>query len=277
MLTFFPENVMPDAQALINGAVINSDGHGFAIVADGRILVERDMGAQRLIEQFVAVRETYPDGPALFHSRIATAGEITVANCHPFRVGGDVSTVLAHNGTMPARVQPAKDDPRSDTRILAEDFLATEPFGPLGTRRARKRMEKWLSRRNKVVILTVDPRYDHQAYVLHEDAGVWDNGIWYSNKDYQRNLSTYGQWYDDVCPMCEVPPGPDEVDRVCRACGVCLVCYEWEDNCVCDPPARVRHELGLDWDLWGHRRAWSAGAVRDTSEDPDDYAGPVAV
>ncbi|ALG06341.1 class II glutamine amidotransferase [Kibdelosporangium phytohabitans] len=233
MLTFFPEHVTPDETALGNGVAFNPHGHGFAIVADGRIIVERDMNGRELIERFITAREEYPSGPALFHSRLATAGEITVANCHPFRVGGDANTVLAHNGIMPARVQPTKYDPRSDTRILAEDFLAGEPFGPLSTERARRRMQKWITGSNKVVILTVNPRYRRQAYVLHEDEGIWHRGIWYSNDDYRGLPYGHLRWTGTGCGACGAPSDPYSAGRVCGTCCSCLDCYELVDNCTC--------------------------------------------
>ncbi|MGW5105951.1 hypothetical protein [Nocardia sp. NPDC004123] len=42
----------------------------------------------------------------MFHSRFATHGFITNQNCHPFAIGGDERTVMAHNGVLPDIVQP---------------------------------------------------------------------------------------------------------------------------------------------------------------------------
>ena len=106
LLTFLPPDVQPDLSALINGAAVNDDGHGFAVVTHGRLLVQHGMHAEAMIAAFAAARRAHPQGPALFHSRLGTHGARTVANCHPFPVGGDDRTVIAHNGVLPAAVQP---------------------------------------------------------------------------------------------------------------------------------------------------------------------------
>lgn len=282
MLTFLPEEVMPDEDALANGAAINSDGHGFAIVTGQRLLVERDMTAEKLIERFTVARHAYPEGPALFHSRMATAGDITVANCHPYRVGADTGTVLAHNGILPSYMQPAKRDKRSDTRIAAEDFLPSEPFGPLGTARARTRMERWLTDHNKIVILTVNPRYRRHAYVLNEHAGIWDNGVWYSNDDYRRSPLLDGQrvgaWDDETCLVCGTPPELDNINGVCETCGTCLDCYASAEFCMCYLPASARQRYDSDLRAWPQSVArLLADATLDAAEEPGDHSEPVGV
>jgi hypothetical protein len=68
LLTFLPAAVMPDTDALLNGAEVNDDGHGFAIVTGDQILVRHGMAAEPMIEEFDAARRAHPHGPALFHS-----------------------------------------------------------------------------------------------------------------------------------------------------------------------------------------------------------------
>ncbi|MFE7803032.1 hypothetical protein [Nocardia sp. NPDC057440] len=62
-------------------------------------------------------------------------------NCHPFVVGGDPRTVLAHNGIL---AHPSSGDPRSDRRIAAEDLLPRRPFGSLDSWAGHERLERWL-------------------------------------------------------------------------------------------------------------------------------------
>jgi hypothetical protein len=276
LLTFLPAGVQPDVQALANGAEANNDGHGFAIVAGPRLdelIVHRGMDPQAVIEAFTAARAAHPDGPALFHSRFATHGKTNVDNCHPFAVGGDSRTVLAHNGVLPAIVQPGKRDRRSDTRIAAEDFIPA--FGSLRARRTRLKLARWMTPENKMVILTVDRRFKQRAYILNEDAGLWDGGIWYSNTGYRPYISPgrYTSWlndpyydrYDDRyydpydscradedgshgqrrdwravldrCGNCEAVI--DVRDAECPWCGWCLDCGELPDLCFCYTPATL--------------------------------------
>jgi glutamine amidotransferase len=279
LLTFLPAGVLPDTAALFNGATVNNDGHGFAIVAGGQLIVHRGMHAEAIIEAFAAARRQHPHGPALFHSRFGTHGEAIIDNCHPFPVGGDGRTVLAHNGILPPVVQPAKDDPRSDTRIAAEDFIPT--FGSLRTRRIRLRLQRWMSTHNKVVILTVDRRFKQRSYILNEQSGIWDGGIWYSNDGYlptppARWLAASnvdwdwppcsrrraGDWRGsnvERCPNCEAIT--DVFDGECGYCGWCLDCGEMPDQCFCYTPAALDQPTSTRADTsptMQHRNATSA-------------------
>ncbi|MFE3000052.1 hypothetical protein ACFXG4_34265 [Nocardia sp. NPDC059246] len=83
LLTFFPPGATPDLTALRNGARVNKDGHGFAVVTETSVLVGRGMDAEEVLDEFAAVRARYPDRPALFHSRYATHGAVSIDNCHP--------------------------------------------------------------------------------------------------------------------------------------------------------------------------------------------------
>lgn len=201
MLTYYPEGVHVDVDALTNGAALNRDGHGFAIVTGGKITIRKSMDPEFLIADFEAMRRHHLDGPALFHSRLCTDGSVSKDNCHPFRLGGDGRTVLAHNGIMPGEVRPAKGDLRSDTRICAEIFLRDNPFGPLGNRKARRRFARWMGEWNKVAILTVDPKYGRNGYLINGHKGEWHHGVWYSNMDYRtdarhRAWEKASYWYD---------------------------------------------------------------------------------
>ena len=257
LLTFFPAGVLPDAAALLNGAYLNDDGHGFAIVAGDRIIVRRGLDAERLVEAFATQRRQHRDGPALFHSRFGTHGDRSVDNCHPFPVGGDPRTVLAHNGILPTIVRPSKGDPRSDTRIAAEDFLPL--FGPLRLRRVRLRFERWMTPNNLMVILTVDRRFKQRAYILNEQYGIWDGGIWYSNDGYRppRHRWTapdtsgwdWPSWSRldhtaGVCGFCEALI--DLTACECPHCGWCLDCGEMPDDCQCYTPALLDQRLGAN-------------------------------
>jgi hypothetical protein len=256
LLTFLPAGVLPDTDALFNGADVNDDGHGFAIVTANRILVRHGMVAEPVIEEFDAARCEHPDGPALFHSRFATHGtERDLANCHPFFLGGDARTVIAHNGVLPKVAQPGKGDPRSDTRIAAETFLPA--FGSLRLRRTRLRVERWMTPANKIVILTVDRRFRDRAYILNEQEGIWVGGIWYSNDGYRPYLphrlradtpSLWGwtpaegsDWAFDRCGVCQAVI--DVTEEECPYCGGCPICGDWPDVCACHPPAALDHRL----------------------------------
>jgi hypothetical protein len=248
LLTFLPAQVQPDLDALASGAWHNDDGHGFAIVAGGELIVRRSMRAGPLLDTFGELRRAHPDGPALFHSRYATHGSRTLANCHPFTVGGDRRTVVAHNGILPELVQPGRQDPRSDTRIAAEDFLSADT---LRLRRHRLALQRWMTPANKMVLLSVDRRFRKPAYLLNEDAGIWHQGIWYSNDDFRvdpgRAAALDGWDSADLdlmtgrallCLECGSNIAADE--PACPVCGCCADCGDLPGFCSCYTPANAR-------------------------------------
>lgn len=223
LLIHYPAGIKPDVDALWLGALNNPDGHGFAMVTPHGLHVTRGMDAQYVIDRFLEMRSKFPNGDALFHSRIATAGNVTVWNCHPFRVGGshktgDARTVIAHNGILPRKAQPGKGDHRSDTRKFAEDHLPIGRFGSIRTHGGRRHIERWLGIGSKLVILTVDPRYKRNTYILNERLGHWHGGAWYSNYSYEPGgVGTYyGRDFGLVCK-----PG-DECGR-----DDCTWCFGW--------------------------------------------------
>lgn len=246
MLTFFKPDTTPDMNALRNGAECNPHGHGYALLTDNdTITVGHSLDAETAIGEFAALRVQYPHGPALFHSRYATHGLRSLDNCHPFRLGGDERTVLAHNGVLPSNVHPAEGDQRSDTRIAAEDFLPAAPFGSLDSWTGREGLERWLGT-DKLVLLTVDPAYTHRAYIFNEARGHWETeaGIWYSNRDYLDYRWGYAAGWDfSFCEFC----GANDDDGVGPHCGFCGFCAECKNQFPhCDCPDLDGHDRYAD-------------------------------
>lgn len=202
LLTVYPHGVLPDTSALLVGAEVNDDGHGFAIVVydaenGDRIIRGHGLDGDAVIGRFVRLRERYPEGPALFHSRIGTSGlRCSRWNCHPFDTDETGLTVLAHNGILPFDAQPCLGDSRCDTAVLAQVLWPEHPtWSHLDNPNRVRQFEDWLGVHNKVAILTVDPRWDENLYIVNEDAGVWSGGVWYSNYTFRRFKSTGTRGY----------------------------------------------------------------------------------
>jgi glutamine amidotransferase len=194
LLTYFPPGAAIDAEALTCGAECNPHGHGFAVITPMGIVVEKSLtDPTGLIARFMEVREQFPDTDALFHSRITTHGETSLDNCHPFYVAGMGDTVLAHNGVLPTECAPRKGDTRSDTRVLADSYMRAQ-FVALDKDRTRTRMEAWLGRGSKVLVLTTNPAYRKSAYLFNSQLGEWRKGVWYSNDSYM----PYSYWGSHV-------------------------------------------------------------------------------
>lgn len=253
MLTYFPPGVQPNVEALYNGAFVNNDGHGYAMIVDGAIMVGKGMDREDMIDSFAILRQRHPDGPALFHSRMGTHGVRSEFNVHPFYVGGDTRTVMAHNGIFPKSACPSKKDPRSDTRLVAEWFLPKAPFGKLSVRRNRLQFASWMGPWNKVVILTVDPRFRGNAFILNEKQGVWDGGAWYSNRDFEPfvyvSRRALADWETAVLGTCPDCLGVIDYanDDACPACGWCLWCGDAGDICQCEHSRNNRNAPEVIW------------------------------
>lgn len=273
LLTFFPDGEVPNSQAiegLTNGAIFNPDGHGYAIVTRNGIIMRRGMDPNSVIASFVAQRERYPDGPALFHSRIGTGGSVNKKNCHPFYIGSDQKTVLAHNGILPKLAQPPKFDLRSDTRYLAECLIPEGVFGsPLTCKTDRRLFEKWLTPYNKIVVLTANPFYKFTSQIFNIESGQWEYGAWWSNDSYYPYVYRYpgltsSKWHWDAktksfvnndddytsrksdCENCEEKGAIDPDYLVCWSCGYCADCnLSWTDGeCLCYVRTRGNRNTG---------------------------------
>lgn len=234
ILSYLPPNVRADVDGLFNGGVNNPDGHGWAIVTGGTVLVGRSLDLTEALDDFDKARDRYPEGPALFHSRWATHGSVSVSNAHPFAVGGDPRTVVAHNGVLPRAAHPAKGDDRSDTRKFADELLPGQ-YRRLDRPTVQRALEQWCGTGNKLVILTADPRYQRSAYLVNERAGEWDDqtGIWHSNSDY-RQARYYPGMLGECgwgCVVCE--GGVIDGSGYCADCRSCQDCCEHVRYCQC--------------------------------------------
>jgi Glutamine amidotransferases class-II len=257
MLCVVPPNVIPSRDKLENSALNNPHGFGYAIAVpkEQRIHVFRTMDADECINRFIEDRAKYYDGYAIWHARFATHGSNTIANCHPFKVGADSQTYLAHNGIL--SVVDDKDD-RSDTRIFAEDLLPR-----IGGVQALDDKQVWnmledFTTGSKVAVLTVNPQAQCQLYLLHEEKGQIDaSGVWWSNNSCELEswyskygAATYakralGALEEDEefleCHICEtvvdywnaVKTG---TESWCATCGSCYECNMYKNNCLCYAP-----------------------------------------
>lgn len=265
---------IPSRADLERGACANPHGYGFAMVVGGKIHRYRTMSRKKAVSKFLDMRTQYPEGYAIWHARYATHGVKNEANCHPFQVGDDEDTVLAHNGVLDTHIESG--DRRSDTRIFAEDTLPRlGGVTALDDENIYIMVSKW-ARGSKIAVLTVNPNAKHQCYLLNEQDGDWDDaGIWWSNESYKpyekKSYSSYGAvWtkatdykptppagtnyaYDDVwdafvdeqgtllaeCPNCMVLSTYDDV--TCEHCTLCYDCSMAKDECLCYIPSKERY------------------------------------
>lgn len=96
----------------------NPDGFG-AAWWDGKSLnISRVIPSEATPERVHALIEKTQEFPRLWHWRYSTHGAVTLENVHPFRIGKNAA--WAHNGWSDLL---ARDQKRSDSRIVAEDLI----------------------------------------------------------------------------------------------------------------------------------------------------------
>jgi hypothetical protein len=250
ILSYFPTGIQPVEDHLINGAIWNKDGHGWAIIHRGDLTIGKSMSPERAIDAFMTERARKPDGPAMFHSRWATHGTVNLDNVHPFYVGRDRRTVLAHNGILSAPALPHAGDHRSDSWKFAETILPK--WGRVDSPFTSQRISRFLGGYNKIVVLTANPTYKHASYIFNAEAGIFlDDGTWHSNHDFaQRQLTVPGwgrgdddeaPWLPDEaiveCPFCGSRAIDQEL-KYCEGCWTCLECFADSSRCMCYLPTK---------------------------------------
>lgn len=257
----------PSKKDLQTSACNNPHGFGYAIIAGGKLITGKGMSARKVINEFLELRKQYPNGYAMFHARYATHGVKNELNCHPFKVGSDEHTYLAHNGVLDIKIN--NGDKRSDTRVFAEDTLPKlGGVTALDDDNVVKMIEKWAGG-NKIAILTLNPDAQFDCYIINEDLGHWDNqGIWWSNNTYKvSSWYTYlvpdekegieGEIVDkdsDDCPQCGAFPFEDANPYYCEMCYTCYDCMGmYGDSCMCWTPANEKYsqKYGAWSDIYG--------------------------
>ena len=255
---------IPKRDDLHRGACANPHGYGFAMIINGEVVRYRTMSRKKAVNKFLEMRSQNPDGYAIWHARYATHGVKNEDNCHPFQVGDDTDSVLAHNGVLDTHIE--KGDKRSDTRIFAEDTLPK-----LGGVAALDDENIWLlvngwASGSKIAVLTVNPEAKHQLYLVNEYLGEWDDdGIWWSNKSYKPVEKKYSSTYkystpkstystpdygsiylkDDLDEIFAMPCPNCMVDSTwelewCEHCNLCYDCADPKESCMCYTPAQYR-------------------------------------
>lgn len=274
LLVVCQPNSTPKREELQAGACRNPHGFGFAIVANDKIISFRSMSAKKTIKKFLALREQYPNGYAMWHARLATHGVKNEQNCHPFVVGNDERVYLAHNGVLDVTIPD--NDKRSDTRLFAEDILpAMGGVLALDNDHLFDMLSKW-SYGSKICVLSVHPDSKFQCYIINEKSGEWDNdGVWWSNKhhipkpatpeiigsykstytysvpEYTYDWATMREAYSslsgepetqlrdielDFCTSCQNPISVDLSADYCEWCDACVGCSMNYADCMCYTP-----------------------------------------
>lgn len=128
--------------------------------------------------------------PFVLHFRLTTHGGTNIENTHPFFIPNTAGEwAMCHNGVISAMPTAAG---KSDTRFFADALGELKP-GWLENPAAVAMVEDTLGKGNKVVMMN----NKGDVVILNENAGVWDDGVWYSNTGYRTSRWNWKSWQHD--------------------------------------------------------------------------------
>lgn len=157
----------------------NTHGGGFCYTNGKSVETHKEMSSfKRFYNDFVYARQNFPQSTFIVHFRISTHGKINEDNCHPFKVNNKIA--FAHNGIIH---NSTKSEHYSDTVMFNEEVLKTLPSYFLFNPTMHKLIQAYIGSGSKLAFLT----HDNKHIIINEQAGVWDDGVWFSNQGYQRS------------------------------------------------------------------------------------------
>lgn len=172
---FKPAGVDIPIAHLSQGWICNPDGGGYGFNVDGKAVIRKGyMKLKDFLASYNADVAAHPESNFLVHFRIRSMGAKGQENTHPYQIE---KGILIHNGTLTGTGARGSDGP-SDTQLFADRFSKNLDFDLI-----QNNKEKWnqaLSSSNKIAILYDDGRYQ----ILNEGSGVWQDGVWYSNRSF---------------------------------------------------------------------------------------------
>ena len=157
----------------------NPHGGGFMFTDGKKVQTFKEMTSfKRYWREFLAKREEFPNSTFVCHFRISTHGKINETNCHPFNVNDKLGFV--HNGII--RNAPISAD-YSDTYMFNVSILQTLPTNFTDNLAIMVLLKEYIGSGSKLCFLSAD----NNVSFVNESAGVWDEGVWYSNGGYKES------------------------------------------------------------------------------------------
>jgi len=127
----------PTLATIQNAFRDNADGAGYAILRAGEKVLSLRKGLMSVgsLISSLTYADIKKDDLALYHFRLATNGEVSKGNCHPFplsnsvselrKVRGEYDQVMAHNGILDnTTFGNYEGDALSDTMLFVRDILS---------------------------------------------------------------------------------------------------------------------------------------------------------
>ena len=176
-----PVGAVIPARLLKWASLANPDGYGVMYHDGQKIVTEKNAyGDYQELAGLLEPLET----EVVVHLRLATAGEVSWENTHPFEVLPE-RLYLMHNGTFD-RIESPRGR-RSDTCIFVEDHLRKVVRNPHDLERASVQQLITDFAGNGSVIVFLDGQ--GRMIFFNKDLGMNWKGLWFSNR---YTLSGYG-------------------------------------------------------------------------------------
>lgn len=150
----------------------NPDGMGFAYNTFNSVKIKKFMKFDDFYKEY---KKHEKQSTMLIHFRIATHGRVEVNNCHPFKLNSRMA--LIHNGVISGYGDKKN---KVDTQDFIDKVIGNISYKMWNNPSYRELVGKAIGY-SKFCILDKSGKY----YIINEDYGSWDDGIWYSNKSYQ--------------------------------------------------------------------------------------------
>lgn len=187
-----PRGVVVPSEAYREGFRCNSHGAGFVTARGGKLRIHKGLFT---FDDFWRAFEPHQDEQSLVHFRLATHGEKSTQNCHPFSVSAE--TAMIHNGILSIQcdLNAVMSDTWHYTNLVLSpmakrdrDFFLHADVRFLG--------EQAIGRGNKFCFL----RGDGEFGIWNEDQGYWEDDAWFSNQSHHlRHIgfpTSYYSWED---------------------------------------------------------------------------------
>lgn len=237
----------------------NNDGGGYSYIQHGKIKLKRGFFDRKdMLTSYREDRTENDDSPFLLHFRIATQGELSTANTHPFRVRDDL--VVAHNGHIMNQHHQVK----SDTHMFVLNVLRQLPEKFEDDRAIVALLDGYIGT-DKMAFM----RADGGVMIMNQSWGVTDkaSGCWFSNDSFKKrkftsNITKSGSEYDTkpwrghgnydswdrddtTVESITIQMSPGNTAWVGEACGMCQVPLDQYDDEAC---AEVNATTPVCWD-----------------------------
>ncbi len=191
-LIIHKENKGKISRDLLERAIhTNSDGWGIVQPTGKRLKILRGLSTTSFFKCIEKMEE-----PCTIHFRLATHGDKTVENTHPYEFkAGNFRYAVMHNGILNI---PIEDTKKSDTWHFCDNVLKpilTSHGNRFGDKYLTNMLGELVGSYNKMVIY----RHDGKSIIINERMGTVHENMWLSNNYSVSHWSHNSSWreYDN--------------------------------------------------------------------------------